>query len=83
MDYEDPRYKVARNEAIVLLVLFVVYILWWYMFAYGLGSRNPSEYSYVLGFPDWFFYSCVLSIVVFSAVLAIIIKFYFKEVPLD
>ncbi len=83
MSIGDPRYKIARNEAIVLLILFVAYILWWYAFAYGLGSRNPSEYSYILGFPDWFFYSCVLSIIVFSAILFIIVKYYFKEVPLD
>ncbi|MEM1510185.1 MAG: YhdT family protein [Zestosphaera sp.] len=79
----DPRFQIAKREAIILLALFVAYIVWWYAFAYGLGSRDPTQYSYILGFPDWFFYSCVLSIPVFSLLLFIIIKVFFKEVPLD
>lgn len=79
----DPRYIIAKREAIVLLALFVAYIIWWYAFAYGLGSRDPAQYSYILGLPDWFFYSCVLSIPIFSLLLAIIVKRFFKEVPLD
>lgn len=80
---EDPRYKVATREAIILLILFVFNVVWWAGFAYGLGSRPPSEYSMVFGFPDWFFYSSVLSWVVFTLVVVIVVKLYFKEVSFE
>jgi len=79
----DPRYDIAKREAIILLVLFLAYMVWWAAFAYGLGSRDPSEYTFIMGFPDWFFYSCILGSVVFSLILILIIKLFFKEVPLE
>ncbi len=55
----DKRYKVAHREALIGIALVVVNFAIWFGFAYGLGSGNPKEYTYVFGFPAWFFYSCI------------------------
>ena len=61
---DDWRFKVAHKEAWIAIFLVVFHFLWWYGFAYGLGKSPVEEYSYVFGFPAWFFYSCVLGFVV-------------------
>ncbi|ALX50175.1 YhdT family protein [Lentibacillus amyloliquefaciens] len=80
---EDWRFKVANREAIVGCILAAINILWWFGFAYGLGSKPPEEYTYVLGFPAWFFWSCIVGYVVMVVLVFIVVKFVLKEVPLD
>ncbi|KUK14332.1 MAG: YhdT family protein [Synergistetes bacterium] len=80
---EDPRYAQTRKEAIVVFVLLLSNIVWWFVSAYGLGSKPPQEYSYVMGFPAWFFWSCIASFVVFSLLVAILVPIFFKDIPLD
>ncbi|MGI6596487.1 MAG: YhdT family protein [bacterium] len=80
---EDPRFAQCSKETIVMVVLLIANILWWFGFAYGLGSRPVEQYSYVLGLPAWFFYSCVLGYVVFSLASYLAVRFFFKDIPLD
>lgn len=80
---EDPRYKVSNKEALIAIVIAVANFIWWYAFAYGLGSKSVSKYHYVFGFPAWFFYSCVLGFIVFTIIVIIVVKYLFKEIPLD
>ena len=54
-DVNHPRFKIAHREAIIGVILVIINFIWWFGFAYGLGSRSPEEYRYILGFPDWFF----------------------------
>ena len=56
---EDPRYAQANKEALIAIGLFVLNIIWWFAFAYGLGSGSPKEYTYIMGFPAWFFWSVI------------------------
>lgn len=80
---EDPRFKQCNKETIVMIILLALNMLWWYAFAYGLGSRPPSEYGFIFGLPDWFFWSCVVGYVVFSLAAFLAVRFFFKDVPLD
>lgn len=80
---EDPRYKQANKEALMAIGLFVLNIIWWFVFAYGLGTGSPQEYSYVLGFPAWFFWSVIGGYVVFSFLTWIMVKYFYKDMPLD
>ena len=80
---EDPRYGQANREALLGLLLFAANFLWWYLFAYGLGGGPVSEYGYVLGFPAWFFWSCILGYVVFAVLTWMMVRFLFKDMPLD
>ena len=40
-------FKQADREAYITLGLYVFFFLWWTLFAFGLGSGDPEEYSYV------------------------------------
>ncbi|HHV07016.1 MAG TPA: YhdT family protein [Firmicutes bacterium] len=80
---EDPRFDQCNREAKVMVILLILNIVWWYLFAYGLGLRNPDEYTYVMGLPAWFFYSCILGYVVFSALTVIVVQVFFRDIPLD
>lgn len=79
----DYHIKIGNREALIGVGLFVFNFVWWFAFAYGLGSKNPSEYSYVFGFPAWFFYSCVLGVIIMSILVFIIVKVFFKDVPFE
>lgn len=79
----DPRYKQAAREAWIGIIVFFLNIAWWFAFAYGLGMRPPEEYSYVLGFPAWFFWSVIGSFVIFSIVIYLVVTLLYKDMPLD
>ncbi|HET7615490.1 MAG TPA: YhdT family protein [Bacillales bacterium] len=80
---EDPRYKISHREAVIACVIAVANFIWWFGFAYGMGSKDPSQYHYVFGFPAWFFYSCILGFVVFTALVIVVVKLFYKDIPLD
>lgn len=83
MEKERQIEKIANREALIGVGLAIFNFIWWFGFAYGLGSKDPSEYTYVFGLPAWFFYSCVVGFVVMVALIIIVIKKFFVEVPLD
>jgi len=79
----DSRFQIAHREALIGVGLVIFNFIWWFGFAYGLGHKDPSEYTYVLGLPAWFFYSCVVGLIVMVILVTFIVKRYFVEVPLD
>lgn len=79
----NKRFKQADKEAVVTLGMYAFFFLWWTFFAFGLGSGDPKEYAYVLGFPAWFFYSCVVGYPVVTVVLWLTIRKLFVDLPLD
>ncbi|NCU17318.1 YhdT family protein [Pallidibacillus pasinlerensis] len=79
----DPRFKVAKKEAWIGVGLVLFNFVWWFAFAYGLGSKSPDEYTYILGFPSWFFYSCIGSLIVMSILVIVVVKYFFKDVPFE
>ena len=79
----DPRFKVANREALIGVGLVLFNFLWWFGFAYGLGSKPMEEYTYILGMPAWFFYSCVLGTIVVAVLVIGLVKLFFKEVPFE
>lgn len=83
INQKDPRFKIAMKETWFGVGLVIFNFIWWYGFAYGLGSRPISEYSYVFGLPAWFFYSCVLGFIVMLILVVIVIKFWFKDIPFE
>lgn len=80
---EDYRFKIAHREALIGVGLVIFNFIWWYGFAYGLGSKDPAEYTYIFGLPAWFFYSCVLGFIVMSILVTVIVKKWFVNIPLD
>jgi len=81
---EDKRFKIAHREAIIGVILVLINFAIWYGFAYGLGGgQDPTTYTYILGFPAWFFYSCIAGTIFMIVLIAIVIKFFFTEVSLE
>ncbi|BCS95829.1 sodium:pantothenate symporter [Desulfoluna limicola] len=78
----DRRFIQANKEAIIAVGLSLAYFIWWYATAYGYGDAPVSEYAYILGFPEWFFYSCIAGFVLFAILAALMVRFLFKEVSL-
>ncbi|AND08899.1 YhdT family protein [Bacillus thuringiensis] len=81
--HDDPRFRIAHREALIGLGLAIINFIIWYGSAYGLGSKNPSEYTYVFGFPTWFFYSCIVGFIVMVILLSLVVRFVFQDISLD
>ena len=73
----------ANREALISLALYGIFFLWWYFSAYGAGDADPQSYSYVWGFPSWFFYSCIVGYIGISVLVWIVVRVFFREIPLD
>lgn len=80
---DDVRFQIANREALIGVGLVIFNFIWWYSFAYGLGSKDPDEYTYILGLPAWFFYSCILGVIVMSILVTVVVKMWFVDIPLD
>lgn len=80
---EDPRYKQCNREALMGVGLGVLNFIWWFGWGYGLGSGSPSEYTYIMGFPAWFFMSSIVGAVLFTVLAVIMVSMFFKDVPLE
>jgi uncharacterized membrane protein YhdT len=80
---KDWRYRISNREALMGVVLAILNFIWWYAFAFGLGGRPVKEYTYILGFPAWFFYSCIIGFIMFSVLVWVMVTFFFTEVPFD
>ncbi|SDJ23662.1 YhdT family protein [Salimicrobium halophilum] len=83
MEKQDHRFRIANREALIGIGLAVINFLWWFGFAYGLGSKPPEEYSYILGLPAWFFMSCVGGFLLMSVLVIFVVKIFFTDVSLD
>ncbi|SCH74851.1 MULTISPECIES: YhdT family protein [unclassified Romboutsia] len=80
---EDPRFKQCNREAIMGLLLGLLNLIWWFAWGYGLGSKPVSEYTYILGFPTWFFMSCIIGGILFSILTVVMINKLFKNMSLE
>ena len=80
---KSSRNKQINKEALITLAMYIAFFAWWYITAYGLGSGNPEEYTYILGLPSWFFYSCVVGYIGISITVAVVVKKFFKDVPFE
>lgn len=76
---EDPRFRIGKREALTSLVLYVVF--WGTLLSIAWWGMTKSGVSYILGLPDWFFYSVFVTYLIF-AVIAILMALRLKETPL-
>ncbi len=83
MKNTDHRFKIANREALIGIGLAIFNFIWWFGFAYGLGDRTPEDYTYIMGLPSWFFFSCVVGFLIMVLLVILVVNFLFTEVPLD
>lgn len=79
----DWRYPIAHKEAWIGIALVIFHFAWWYGFAYGFGKQPVESYTFVFGFPAWFFYSCIIGFIVIILLVILLVKFFFVDIPLD
>lgn len=80
---EDPRFKQCNKEALMGMGLGILNLVWWFAFGYGMGSKPPEEYTYIMGLPMWFFMSCVVGGLLFTILAIIMVTRFFKNMPLE
>lgn len=80
---QDRRFKIANREALIGVCLVIINFSIWFGFAYGLGSKDPESYSYIFGFPAWFFYSCIAGTIFMVILIWITMKLFFKDIPFE
>ena len=81
----DSRYSQAHREARWAIGLTFAYFLWWYLSAYGIATDTTSleATSLIFGLPLWFFLSCIVGPVVFTVLCGLMVRYIFKDMPLD
>jgi uncharacterized membrane protein YhdT len=84
-DFEhDPRYAVANREALVGAGYWLGFTVLISAIAWLIGAhKKASELTFVLGFPAWFFWSCLVATGLLSLVPAFLVKRYFTDMPLS
>ncbi|MFL0504949.1 YhdT family protein [Ureibacillus sp. 179-F W5.1 NHS] len=80
---QDKRFQIANREALIGVALVIINFAIWFGCAYGLGSGDPTEYQYILGFPTWFFFSCIAGSIFMIILIWFTMKVFFKDVPFE
>jgi hypothetical protein len=58
---EQQLLRNARREGLLIMAVWVVCLIWSLTVGYFFGYRRPpAEMSFILGIPDWVFWSVVL-----------------------
>ena len=81
----SSRYRQAHKEAKWAIALALAYFAWWYGFAYGLAPEGIEQTPPTLyfGLPLWFLLSCVIGPLLFTLLCALMVKFLYKDMPLN
>lgn len=82
MNFKEKN-KQINKEMKITFVLYIGFFVWWLVTAYGLGLKPVGEYKYILGMPEWFFYSCIVGYFLFCIASIIVVKKFFKNVSFE
>ena len=81
---EDPRYEASRKEMIISFVYFALYTFVLIAVAWLIGGgKDANEIGFILGFPDWFFWSAFVAGLIFSVIPYFLVKYWFEDMPLS
>lgn len=79
---DDPRFLIINKEVKFAYIIWIAFAVLSLGAIYGLGGGDPTEYSYVMGLPLWFF-AYLMIVVVFIIVLTYVIRNKFQDMDLD
>lgn len=80
---EKAKNRQINKEAIISIVLYILYFIWWYVTGFGLGSGNPSTYKYVMGLPLWFVLNSFVGPMIFIVAVIFTVKYLFVNIDLE
>ncbi|MBG3081715.1 YhdT family protein [Proteus mirabilis] len=73
----DKRFVQAHKEALWALILTFIYLLGWLITAY-----LPDNTLGITGLPVWFELSCLFLPVLFFLLCYLMVRYFFKDMPL-
>ncbi|MEM1547264.1 MAG: DUF997 family protein [Candidatus Methanomethylicia archaeon] len=80
---EDERYKEATKQAKIAFMFWGFWVLVTLIIGLSMTLTRPlGQVNFILGFPDWVFYSLIVWQIVSLFIMLIVIKMFFKEVPI-
>lgn len=79
---DDPRFLIINKEVKFAYIVWIAFSLLSLAAIYGLGSGDPTEYSYVMGLPLWFFVYLMI-VVGLLIVLTFVVRNKFRNMDLD
>lgn len=69
-----------NKDYLYAIILVVIHFFLWYYFAYiRYDDINVKDYKYILGLPEWFFYSSVVVSIFVIIILIFICNIIFNE----
>lgn len=74
----DTRFKQAKKEAKLSLLLTAFYLIAWVVCAYCVGNKIGFW-----GLPLWFELSCIMTPLAFILLCIIVVKSQFKDISLE
>ncbi|MEG1255023.1 YhdT family protein [Clostridium sp.] len=80
---EKAKNKQINKEAIISIVVYILYFIWWYVTGFGLGSRDPGSYKYVMGLPMWFVLSSFVGPILLIIAVIFTVKYLFVDFDLE
>lgn len=80
---EKEKNRQLNKEALLTLGLYVIFFIWWYAFGYGLSGGDVTGFTYILGLPSWFFFSCVIGWLLISLAVYVMVKKFFVEIDFN
>lgn len=81
---EDKRFKQCNKEFLYTIGFFIFNILLVFGLSFPFGYNiDASEIKIVAGFPAWYFYGVFISSLILCVITYLMVKFLFKDMPLD
>lgn len=81
---QDPRLARATKEMLITMFFTITYMAFTLGIAWILGmSKPPQNYSYIFGFPAWYFCVIFVSPAVFFCVMVFLVCHVIKDDSLE
>ena len=78
----DSRFRSMGREAVMVAVYWLIMFAGIMLAAWLFGKGDPTQYTYLFGFPLWFTVSMLIMIAGIIVGIIMVLK-VFKDVPLD
>lgn len=78
----DKEHQINK-EALISIVLYFFYFIWWYVTGFVMGNMDPSKYKFYFGLPLWFILNSIVGPMIFIVAVIFTVKYFFKDFDLD
>lgn len=78
---DDPRMKRTTKEFFITILVYAVYTALMILNLYIFGGKNPAEYKYILGFPQWIF-NLICLLIGMVVTVELVTTFVYKDMDI-